>query len=176
MSRLCILVVLFASLPVSAAIVYEPVQFQYGSGFGGYYYGGTDASMHRFAQWQCDRRIIRHAEGQLSCKPARVFSDCFPRRNASLFGINANDAKNTAYASMPRYFRMGHLLSSGHVDRAGDLIVPATPAGSRDCGRVEIKPWRGWSSVASPRPMIVIPRSQMHLDAPLVIPGKPSRA
>jgi len=174
MSRISAIVVLLASLPVSAAIIYEPVQFQYGSGCR-YYYGGTDAVIHRFAQSSCDRRIIRDAEGQLSCKPARVFSDCFPRLNASLYGFTVNDAKNAAYAAMPRYFQMRSLLSTGHVDGAGDLVVPATSS-SGIRGAVEIKPWRGWHAVKSPKPVIVVPKTQMRLDAPLAIPGMPSKA
>ena len=93
MSRIAVLVVLLVSFPASAAIIYEPVQFQFGDRCR-YYYGGTDPSVHRLADSSCDRRIVRDAEGQLSCKPAPVYTDCHPRLNAALYGWSANDAKN----------------------------------------------------------------------------------
>jgi hypothetical protein len=173
MSRVLAAVLLLASLPVSAAIVYEPVQYQYGDQHR-YYYGGTDPAMHRYAQSYCDRRTIRDAEGQLSGKPARVFTDCLPRRNAALYGWTSVDAMNEATASIPRYFRMSSLLAGGRIDAAGDLVIPARP--DHLCGKIEVKPWRGWANVASPKPVIVIPKEQLRLDAPLATPEKPSKA
>mgnify|MGYP000496771275 CR=1 FL=1 len=139
MTRILALVVFVTCLPASAAIVYEPVQYQYShhnsssgdhSQRGRYYYGGSDVLVHRHAQRPVDRRTYRDAEGMISNVPARVYSDSIPRLNAALYGWTANDAKNQAYASVPRYFRKADLMYSSHRDHAGNLIVPATPPSS----------------------------------------------
>lgn len=162
--------------PAAAAIVYEPVQYQYGSQ-ARYYYGGSDASVHHFANRFIDKRIIRDAEGQLSNLPARVFADSLPRLNASLYGLTANDAKNQAYASIPRYFRKVDLVKGSHIDCSGNLIVPATAPQATDCGTIQIKPWKGYPAVVTPKPVLIVPKSQLNLDAPLNPPqGEPSKA
>jgi hypothetical protein len=177
MNRMIALVVLVCSLPASAVVVYEPVQYQFAQPGGYYYYGGTDPAVHQLANRYIDLRIHRDAEGMVSDKPARVYSDSMPRLNAALYGWTANDAKNEAYASIPRYFRKADLLRNAHIDCSGSLIVPARSPATHGCGTIEIKPWKGYKSVATPKPIMIVPKSELNLDAPLTLPeGTPSKA
>lgn len=165
MSRMIALLVLCLGLPASAAIVYEPVQYQYKSGNKTYYYGGADPAMHRFANRWVDPRINRDAEGQRSDKPIYVYTDSLPRLNGALFGLRPVDAMNEAYRNMPRYFRKADSLRSARRDETGTIVVPAQPP--MGSGTIIIKPWVAPRSLREPRPLIIIPKDQMNLDAPL---------
>jgi hypothetical protein len=118
----------------SAQVIYEPVRYQYGESLR-YYYGGNNPAMFDYA----DRVICRNGYpssmnnsytslystlGQIGEKKL-VLTDCMPLRNAAVFGYSANDARNEAYANVPRYFRKGDLLNAATVAADGTLVVPA---------------------------------------------------
>src|SRR4051812_30832615 len=171
LSRIAVFAVIaFSSIVVlrgaSAQVVYEPVQYQYGSGHNVFYYGGSDPNMIRRGLWagggytlpygksvpidvqqqitkcDCGPGFYRASAGIFERDswdgglPARVYSDALPRRNAALAGFTPSDARNEAYANVPRYFRKVDALKTAHVDETGAIIVPAIPVRDEDTQRV----------------------------------------
>src|SRR5262245_7064564 len=101
----------------SAQIIYEPVQYQYGSQRA-YYYGGNNPAIHRAAQSPQDDagrwgRVGGYAfvSGNLDThrevvtEHPRTFNDALGYQDASIYGYTPNDAHNDANANQPRYFR-----------------------------------------------------------------------
>lgn len=133
--RTCLLTVgvLFLIQSISsAAIIYEPVQYQHRGPDGRiYYFGGRQqgavnaAELRAFAvrnsnpNYQPDDFITRTNQ-----VPA-VYSDVAPYMNLSVYGYTPVDAANEANAEVPRYFRKADLLPAGHLDHHGNWIVPA---------------------------------------------------
>ena len=118
----------------SAQVIYEPVRYQYGHGMK-YYYGGTNASMHAYADEVLCRNGYpsshspRHTGlhdtlGQIG-EQRYVYTDCLPRRNAAVYGYTAVDAYNEANANVPLYFRKRDLLNAATVAEDGTLVVSA---------------------------------------------------
>ncbi|HEX4796309.1 MAG TPA: hypothetical protein VH370_21150 [Humisphaera sp.] len=123
--------ILVGSSMASAAIIYEPVQYQYGTGQWTYYYGGThpqpvNRAMQRAYAFRYvnpnfqPNNFIVHTD----FTPA-VFSDDAPGINMITYGYTPTDAMNEANASVPRYFQKSAILAAGHVDADGSWVVPA---------------------------------------------------
>ncbi|HWB54529.1 MAG TPA: hypothetical protein VG722_10065 [Tepidisphaeraceae bacterium] len=97
------LAALFVGSAASAAVIYEPVQYQYNDGHRVFYYGGTNP------------RIIEHgfvnawlARG--TPLPPAVYIDALPLRNAANFGYTPDNAHNAARFFIPRYFEKKNLI------------------------------------------------------------------
>ncbi|MGD1277354.1 MAG: hypothetical protein ABR964_09035 [Tepidisphaeraceae bacterium] len=99
-----------------AQIIFEPVQYQYGTAVK-FYYGGSDPATLR--------RGFCHGRTDLSAQLPRVYTDQLPDLNAALYGWTTADARNEAYASVARYFRKADLLLCGVVQPDGTIVVPA---------------------------------------------------
>ena len=157
---------------VNAQVIYEPVQYQYDCNGQVYYYGGSDPRVHDYAcspvggggRWGrvggygfVSGNIHTHRE--VLTEPTRVFTDALPFRNAHFWGFTANDARNEAYANVPRYFRKGDLLNAAIPLGDGSWVVPAHAQPVRlvrtDRGmRIE-------SNRVQPRPLMVIPKDKL---------------
>jgi hypothetical protein len=159
-----------------AQVVYEPVQYQYGT-TASYYYGGNDPRV--FDRAERMRQGLGREKGytfasatidthrEVVSGPVRVYSDHVPFWNASNFGLTPTDAYNEANANLPRYFRKSDLIATGRVQVDGSVVVPAQPPVSSSRlhrGQIEIKPFVGPSTQPStqpatqPRPLLIIPK------------------
>lgn len=156
MSRLLALLALITCgiSSASAQIIYEPVQYQYGTSRH-YYYGGSDPSVFRAAERYTDggggqfgqvhgfawvsANMMTHRE--VSTEAPRIYSDSMPRTNAAIYGYTIDDARNQAYANVPRYFRMRDLLPFAVPDESGALHVPAQLPTTSNGSVIEIKPY-----------------------------------
>ncbi|HEY0007821.1 MAG TPA: hypothetical protein VGB55_03770 [Tepidisphaeraceae bacterium] len=119
-----VLVLLSASTAYSQTI-YPPVQFQYFSENQTFYYGGDDPVILR--------RGAYFGLRPLENEPTRIYTDALPNVNAANYGFTIDDARNEAYAALPRYYRKA------------DGVEPETAVlPSRDNtgkGTIEIKPY-----------------------------------
>lgn len=154
---------------VSAQTIFEPLQYQYPGPRGGYFYGGEDpvqlaAAERNLALLDAERRF-----GERS-RPAPVYFDLLPLRDARPFGFTPTDASNEAQQSLPRYFRKSQLLR-GAVETPSGRIVPARAAGESQQGAIEAVPDAG--VCRQPAPVIVFPREWMDRE---VLPGPTIRA
>ena len=176
MSRYLPCLILFALVSTaSAQVVYEPVTYQYDAGGTTYYYGGNDPRVHAIAAepsssagtWgrvngftfvSADINIHREVSNQ----PARVFTDAVRNRDAAPFGYTPNDARNEAYAGVPRYFAKRDVPAMA-VQKNGAWVVPAAALPIRvfKSSGVEITP----RPSTEPKPLLIIPREM--LDRPL---------
>ena len=171
LSRIAVLAVIaFSSIvtlrSASAQIVYEPVQYRYGSGHNLFFYGGSDPNVIRRGFWESggwqlpygepvsleDRLALANSDaGQgffppntgLFVRdnwdgglPVRVFSDALSRRNARLHGFTPSDAQNEANNNVPRFFVKGEEFKTAYVDNSGAIIVPAIPIRDEDTQHV----------------------------------------
>jgi hypothetical protein len=178
MSRLfaAIAALMILSSAAAAQVIHQPVQYQFRAGTP-YYYGGSDPRVHERArlpvggagQWG---RVNGYAfvSGDLNShravrdEPLRAFTDGMPFWNAAIFGFGPDDARNEAYANMPRYYRVENLVAAGHVARDGAIVVPphAQPVSERhiiirrtDRERDDVEMRR---RIPEPRPTLIIPR------------------
>ena len=145
----------------SAAIVYEPVQYQYrGPGGEAYYYGGRHpAAIARAVE---RNYALRYADVDYqpntfiyrTDRTPAVYSDTALYMNLSIYGYTSVDAANEANASVPRYFRMADLMTVGHVDANGHLIIPAN---ARPTMHVDIAAQP--TTMPAPHAIIIIPKS-----------------
>lgn len=152
----------------AAQIIYEPVQFQHvhPSGFT-YYYGGSDPIQHEYAEHVACRNGypsehtfngfsgLHETVGQIGEKHV-VLTDCLPLRNAAVYGYRVEDARNEAYASVPRYFRKGDLIAAARPAGDGTLVVPASlkpHAAAHDAPAQAVKPGE-----VKPRAIIILPK------------------
>jgi hypothetical protein len=108
--------VLVSASRSSAQVIYEPVQYQYGSPIK-YYYGGQDPRVIEAAEAYASYRNAYHADGRhpdpfsvAANAPTVVYHDLFPYQNAALYGYTPMDAMNEAYANVPRYFHKSDLI------------------------------------------------------------------
>lgn len=121
-------------------IIYENVRYQHVAPTGQrYYYGGVAPEAFDFAQ----RRAAfdagcytRHRLGAFSggdrCGELfnpypPIYSDLLPYYNVRRYGFTADDARNHAVRTAPRYFRKADLLRAAEVQPDGSLLVPARP-------------------------------------------------
>ena len=100
----------------SAQVIYEPVQYQYGSPVK-YYYGGQDPRVFAAAEAYASYRNAYSPDGRYpdpfsvaANAPTVVYHDLFPYQNAALYGYTPMDAMNEAYANVPRYFHKSDLI------------------------------------------------------------------
>ncbi len=147
---LAILVVLLATY-CPAAVIYLPVQYQFGQGADRYYYGGSNPAIAaRAARSVASRQF--HRGPTVTQTPTIVYSDAFPHQpNAAVYGVTPSDARNEAYNAVPRYFRMTDLLLNAAIQPDGTILVPPTTPGTIDI-RPYVRP------VIIPRPILIIPR------------------
>lgn len=170
MSRVPLLLVLFGlASSASAQVFYEPVQYQYDAGGTTYYYGGSNPRVHAFARlpynaagtWgringfsfvSADMRSHREVDDQ----PARVFTDATGLTNARQLGYTADDARNDAYAAVPRYWAKRDVPAMAvRVDN--HWSVPAAAA-------APIRVYKGSGEEITPRattlpkPLMIIPK------------------
>lgn len=145
----------------SAAIVYEPVQYQYrGPGGEAYYYGGRHpAAIARAVE---RNYALRYADVDYqpntfiyrTDRTPAVYSDAAPYMNLSIYGYTPVDAANEANASVPRYFRMADLMTVGHVDADGHLIIPANARPT-----MHVDAMAQPTTMPTPHAIIIIPKS-----------------
>ena len=134
---------LFVSAPAFGQVIYEPVQYQYRTGFGDehYYYGGSNPLVHESARVQCQpihfgyaTNLHRFDGGNSFGQPQPmyyrppVYTDCIGGglSNAANYGWLPADARNEAVANAPTYFRKVDLLASAVPGSDGVYHVPAT--------------------------------------------------
>jgi hypothetical protein len=105
--------------------VYLPIEYQYRVGERTFYYGGNDP-------WTLERGAF-YGLRPLDNEPLRVFTDRLPNVNAARWGFTIDDARNDAYAAVPRHFRKSELSAPPPGERVETL--PEKP------GTIEIKPY-----------------------------------
>jgi hypothetical protein len=170
-SAALVLLMILASSPASAQVVYEPVQYQYWSGGRAYYYGGSNPLVHYRANVNSQHAGFARTNGYafhsarldthraVVTEPDRIYSDSTPYWNARVFGASVDDARNAAYANSATYFRKADLKYLARVEPDGTWSVPAS-AGA-PTGTIEIKPgYRSWMKpvFTEPRPILIIPK------------------
>lgn len=184
--RTCLLALVASAVCASAAdaqIFYEPVQSQYGSGRDAFYYGGGDRRVIDAAaqRLRCAKDFSAVREGHfglgylhrglINHPPYYVVSDCFPWLNAAAYGFTPADARDTAYANVPRYFRKADLLRAARpADDGQSWVVPAQAEPGRP-GTIDIRPYARPATIPStgpatvpgamPRPLLIIPKKML---------------
>jgi hypothetical protein len=187
MFRPIVAAALFSVFPAvaSAAIVFEPVQYQYRNPVQdrpAFYYGGSNPAafiagvihQQRYAmganpvqdigfrnQWVgplTDDLLHHSAWGSFTV----TYSDLLPPgMNAFPLGLTPDDARNDAYNNVPRYFRKRDLL--GSAVRLSNRQV-AIPAQAPLPGTLEMMPAHGWpttqpaTQTTQPHPVLIIPK------------------
>ena len=180
-SALCLIWLLTSSL--SAAIVYEPVRYQYRDvryDRPVFYYGGTnplvlaagrnlqyrynasvdpasDISVSLASEGRFGYNLLHHG---LIGSPHFVYTDALPAGViATPYGFDEADARNEAYANVPLYFRKADILAFAWRAPDGSVVVPpqAPPPGT-----IVITPSRGPTtqpaSQPAPQPILIIPK------------------
>ena len=117
---------------VSAQVFYEPVQYQFGSGAGTFYYGGHDPRViedakatirsHEYSSVVNSRHVVERSHVYTD---SFRFFDVADNSRTGYDSLNANDARNEANANVPRYFRKRDLLNAAVTIEDGSWIVPA---------------------------------------------------
>ena len=183
------LLVASAGSVASGQVIYEPVQHQYGT----VYYGGTNPALIATAKQTCADDLgaaglpyyyrsfgyiplpgTLYAGVGNKVVDERLLALC-DRGNFYCLGCTADEARNQAYANVPRYFRKGDLLATG-IETEGVVIVPATPPRR---GRIEIKPYAPTAPTnppstltapaTQPAPILIIPKNGLApVDRPLM--------
>ena len=117
---------------VSAQVFYEPVQYQFGSGAGQFYYGGHDPRVIEDARATLhSREYLSVVNGRHVVERSHVYTDSFRYSDvadnsySSYASLNANDARNEANRNVPRYFRKSDLLKAAVLTDDGSWVVPA---------------------------------------------------
>jgi len=177
-------VVSFIPALASAAIVFEPVQYQYRAPVQdrpAFYYGGSNPASFMAGVVHQQRFLMGnnpvHDEG---FRPSWVgpltddllhhsawgslpvtYSDLLPPgMNGYLMGLMPDDVRNEAYGNVPRYFRKRDLMGSAVL--VGPHIA-AIPAQAPLPGTIEMMPSNGWPTTQAtpstqPHPVIIIPK------------------
>jgi hypothetical protein len=125
-----------------AQIIYQPVQYQYGAA-AKFFYGGANPD------------IISYGYAQPSAGPAQltIYSDARPYENLAIYGYTVSDARDEAYANVPRYFRKRDLLATAQAAPDGTLVV-----GSQS-QPIPTAPSSDQHSISAPL-ILIIPRGQ----------------
>ena len=159
-----------SSPSASAQTIYAPVQYQYGDQHNRYYYGGSDPGVFDLAERQrcldelsdypytSDRYTHAYVHRRLITPMERVYSDCVPYGNARVYGYLPVDARNDAYANVPRYFRKADLDRAAVVMPDGTRVVPAQarPVVDPDAAAARAAATR---PAIKPRAIIIIPKN-----------------
>ena len=150
-------------------IIYEPVTYQHRVGNSSFYYGGHDPHLYHFAQVQAYfDRYGRIGRGEFGRKWAyeyfnqqpRVYSDYLGYRDASLFGMTPDDARNEAMRSVPLYFRKIDLLKEAIPMPDGSVLIPANaPQIQRSIPRTRIVVPQGTNTKPIGR-ILIIPKKK----------------
>lgn len=167
----------------SAAIVYEPVQYQYRDPVTGraFYYGGSNPAVFEWGRWYQQfhnlgldpsrANFTRDDHGwrfmydivheeQFRTLHDVTYTDLLPPGvNARLYRFRQEDAQNEAYANVPLYYRKSDLLASAYRGPDGHVIVPAQ---APLAGTIDIHPYNHAtaqsSAHVSPQPILIIPK------------------
>jgi hypothetical protein len=154
----------------SAQVIFQPLQYQYGTN-SMFYYGGSDPRM--IARGLADDKGRCGMPGYSADAPTRIYCDCMPGLNARVYGMTVADAANQASMNAPRYFRKRDLLAAAVPQSDGSFVVPAQAQPVR--GTIVIKPSHAMHPVhpstqptqptSAPGPVIIFPKEL--LDRPL---------
>lgn len=181
---LCLLAIL--SSAASAAVVFEPVQYQYrdpAMSAPAFYYGGSDPAVFQWGANAQQRFNMgpgypyittsyasegRFAYNVLNAKVLNAFphtyTDLLPTgMNAYVHGFSVSDARNEAYANVPLYFRKRDLLASAMPMPDGHWAVPAQAP--LPMGMIDIHPSHrmpttqpATAPTTTPSPILIIPK------------------
>jgi hypothetical protein len=183
----------------SAAIVFEPVQYQYRdpvhNNTPAFYYGGSNPAAFMAGVVRQQRMMIgnipvhdegfRHVwfgpltdnlitHGPWSSVPATYTDVLPPGMNGYLLGLMPDDVRNEAYDNVPRYFRKRDLMGSAVMVAPHVAVIPAQAPLP---GTLEMMPAHGWPTTqpstqsTQPHPVIIIPKGL--LDRKLNAPSTP---
>jgi hypothetical protein len=136
----------------SAQVFYEPVQYQHHFAGSTFYYGGHNPRVFAAAAGDIlsrDYSSVTHAihvmRGSEAYTDAAVLDNAGDSTYTGYSRFTANDARNEAYASVPRYFKKANLLAAAELTEDGTWIVPAHAQ-----PRIEIRIVRPFASGESP--------------------------
>jgi hypothetical protein len=155
--------VLACASVAGAQTIFEPVQYQYGMGSTFYYGGSNRAVIERGVaetQGYCGQRGYTGT-------PTLIYCDAAPTYNARVIGMTIDDARNEAYANVPRFFRMRDARVNARVQEDGSVVVPAQGKKveryvGMEQARVTIVPSRKWPATkGTTGPVLVIPKDMM---------------
>jgi hypothetical protein len=159
-------VLAFASV-AGAQTIYEPVQYQYGTG-STFYYGGSDRAV--IERGTAETKGYCGQRGYTGT-PTLIYCDAAPTYNARVLGMTVDDARNEAYGNVPRFFRMRDARVNARVEEDGTVVVPAQGRKvERYLGMerhtMTIVPSRKWPATKATTkgttgPVIVIPKDMM---------------
>ncbi len=158
-----------------AQVIYEPVQSQYRTNNGVYYYGGTNPRVLEYIyQRDCfinrDPRAGAYGIGYLHRNligrpPQTVYNDCLPYQNAAVYGYTSVDARNDAYARLPRL---------AQAVRSADGMGVVVPAQTR--GTIEIRPTGqppatipSTGPATQPKAILIIPKKVAPVSVPKTV-------
>jgi hypothetical protein len=179
-----VLVSVFPAI-ASAAIVFEPVQYQYRTPVQdrpAFYYGGSnpaafvagivrqqryaigaspvrDIGFHNTWVGTLTDNLIHH--GDFGSFPVTYTDLLPPGMNAFPLGFTADDARNDAYGNVPRYFHKRDLMGSAVVLPNRVVVIPAQAPLP---GTLEMMPMHGWpttqpaTQTTQPQPILIIPK------------------
>jgi hypothetical protein len=169
----------------SAAIVFEPVQYQYRAQMQNvppFYYGGSNPAAFMSGVVHQQRYLIGnnpvHDEGfrptwfgpltdnllhhsAWGTIPATYTDLLPPGMNGYLLGLTPDDVRNEAYNNVPRYFRKRDLMGSAVLVGPHTAVIPAQAPLP---GTLEMMPAHGWpttqptTQTTQPHPVIIIPK------------------
>lgn len=163
----CVAGLLLLASPAFAQVIYEPVQFRYGDRDGGFFYGGDDpaviAAGKRVEALRDTLPLFRDVR-----VPPAVYTDVLPYRDARIFGFTRGDARDEAYANVPRHFRKADLLKNAIVTDDAVIVPPFAPADRR--GTIDLRIHEPAPRHRGSTPVIVFPKDL--LDQPL--PPRPA--
>ena len=195
-SVLSVAVLMVLGSVASAAIVYEPVQYQYrdaGRDRPTFYYGGSNpavleaGALHQH-RYQIGANPVRNIgfgvtfvgpltndllhHGLMGCAPV-TYTDLLPAgMNAWPLGFTADDARNEAYGNVPLYFRKGDLMESAYRGADGSVVVPAQAPLP---GTISITPSRmpttRPATQGSPQPIMIFPKGLLDRRLNTITPG-----
>lgn len=176
--------VLALVLPVTsfAAIVFEPVQYQYrdpAHDRPAFFYGGANPGViiagriHQirlqvganpvrnigFTETYVGSQasdLIHHSVSSDICV---TYSDLLPAGvNAFVLGLTPDDARNDAYAATPRFFHVRDLMQSAIATPDGNIVVPPQPVP----GSIQIMPMHKHAvaptTQPATQPIIIFPK------------------
>jgi hypothetical protein len=169
----------------SAAIVFEPVQYQYRDAHcdrPAFYYGGSNPAVFMAGVMAQQRyhlganpihetalssplvgpltdNLLHH--GDMGAAPITYSDSLPPGSNAYPYGLTPDDARNDAYSNVPRYFRKRDLMNSAILLPTREVAIPAQAPLP---GTLQMLPVHGWPTTqpatqsSQPTPILIIPK------------------